>query len=54
MSVREIFMADSVRWHLRRAAPGTRIVLAAHNNHIQKTPLSFDGVLTVGTAESVS
>jgi erythromycin esterase len=46
LSVRETFMAESVRWHLQRAAPGTRVVLAAHNNHVQKTPLSFDGVLT--------
>jgi len=47
LSVREIYMAESVRWHLDRSAPGTRIVLAAHNNHIQKTPLVFDGNLTV-------
>ncbi|ARF56575.1 erythromycin esterase family protein [Streptomyces gilvosporeus] len=48
LSVREIYMAESVRWHLERAAPGTRIVLAAHNNHIHKTPFSlqFAGGLT--------
>ncbi|MGY0064629.1 erythromycin esterase family protein [Streptomyces sp. LZ34] len=45
-SAREIFMAGSVRWHLERSEPDTRVVLAAHNAHIQKTPISFDGRLT--------
>lgn len=44
-SVRERYMADSVRWHLDHADAGTRIVLAAHNNHIQKTPVTFGGHL---------
>lgn len=39
-------MAESVLWHLRRCAPEARIVLAAHNAHIQKEPVSFDGHLT--------
>ncbi|MFG2861708.1 erythromycin esterase family protein [Streptomyces sioyaensis] len=46
LSVREIYMAESVRWHLDRAAPGTRMVLVSHNAHIQKTPASFGGPLT--------
>ncbi|MFI0716394.1 erythromycin esterase family protein [Streptomyces inhibens] len=48
LSVREIYMAESVRWHLNHAEPGTRIVLAAHNNHIHKTAftLEFVGGLT--------
>ncbi|MFD7623050.1 erythromycin esterase family protein [Streptomyces sp. NPDC059802] len=45
-SARDVYMAESVRWHLERFEPGTRIVLAAHNAHIQKTPVSFDGHLT--------
>ncbi|GCD47914.1 erythromycin esterase family protein [Streptomyces paromomycinus] len=45
-SSREVFMADSVRWLLDRAAPGTRVVLPAHNAHIQRTSVSFDGRLT--------
>jgi erythromycin esterase len=45
-SARDVFMAESVQWHLQRSGPGTRIVLAAHNAHIQKTPVSFDGHLT--------
>ncbi|MEU1206911.1 erythromycin esterase family protein [Nocardia sp. NPDC005825] len=45
-SARDRYMAESVLWHLDRAAPGTRIMLAAHNAHIQKSPISFDGHLT--------
>jgi erythromycin esterase len=45
-SARDIYMAGSVRWHLERFEPGTRIMLAAHNAHIQKTPISFNGHLT--------
>ncbi|OEU87409.1 erythromycin esterase [Streptomyces abyssalis] len=46
LSVREIYMAESVRWHLENAGPEDRIVLMAHNNHIQKTAVEFDGALT--------
>ncbi|MEV1246271.1 erythromycin esterase family protein [Nonomuraea sp. NPDC049750] len=45
-SARDVYMAGSVLWHLERSEPGTRIVLAAHNAHIQKTPVSFNGHLT--------
>ena len=45
-SARDDYMAGSVLWHLERSAPGTRMVLAAHNAHIQKTPVAFDGRLT--------
>ncbi|GAA3146525.1 erythromycin esterase family protein [Planomonospora alba] len=45
-SGRDVYMAGSVQWHLQRSGPGTRIVLAAHNAHIQKTPVSFNGRLT--------
>ncbi|MGW8849091.1 erythromycin esterase family protein [Streptomyces xiamenensis] len=45
-SARDLYMAESLLWHLERGAPDTRIVLAAHNAHIQKTPVSFDGHLT--------
>ncbi|WP_369360635.1 erythromycin esterase family protein [Streptomyces sp. cg2] len=45
-SARDVYMAGSVRWHLERLEPGTRVVLAAHNAHIQKSPISFDGHLT--------
>ncbi|WP_244943649.1 erythromycin esterase family protein [Streptomyces inhibens] len=42
LSVREVYMAESVRWHLSHTEPGTRIVLAAHNNHIHKTAFSLE------------
>ncbi|SFJ23848.1 erythromycin esterase [Streptosporangium canum] len=45
-SARDVYMAESIQWHLQRSHPGTRIVLAAHNAHIQKTPVSFNGQLT--------
>ncbi|WP_214414711.1 erythromycin esterase family protein [Sphaerisporangium fuscum] len=45
-SARDVYMAGSVLWHLERSEPGTRIVLAAHNAHIQKEPISFNGHLT--------
>lgn len=44
-SVRDAYMASSLRWHLKRLEPGTRVVLAAHNAHIQKTPAYYDGEL---------
>lgn len=45
-SAREIYMAGSVRWHLEHSGPGARVVLAAHNAHIQKTPVAYDGHLS--------
>ena len=45
-SARDAYMARSVLWHLARVDPGARVVLVAHNAHIQTTPISFDGHLT--------
>ncbi|MGV9383973.1 erythromycin esterase family protein [Nonomuraea sp. NPDC003707] len=45
-SARDVYMAGSVLWHLERLEPGARIVLAAHNAHLQKVPISFNGHLT--------
>jgi len=44
-SVRESFMAGTVEKRLRQD-PNVKILLLAHNNHIQKTVLSFSGELT--------
>ena len=41
MSIREKLMADNVIWHFNRSEPDTRIVVFAHNNHIQKTPIQY-------------
>ncbi|MGW6060483.1 erythromycin esterase family protein [Streptomyces sp. NPDC055189] len=45
-SARDLYMAESLLWHLNRLEPTDRVVLAAHNAHIQKTPIAFDGRLT--------
>ncbi|MGW7276462.1 erythromycin esterase family protein [Streptomyces sp. NPDC054864] len=45
-SARDICMAGSVLWHLERLAPEDRVVLVAHNAHIQKTSIAFHGQLT--------
>lgn len=46
MSVRDRYMAETLSWHLREAGPNAKIVVAAHNNHIQKTANVFDGQVT--------
>lgn len=46
LSVREMYLAESVRRHLERAEPGARIVLAAHNAHVQKTAEAPGGPVT--------
>lgn len=46
MSVREKFMADSIMWHLKHSESDTRIVVFAHNNHIQKTPVQYGDYIT--------
>ena len=45
-SARDAYMAESLLWHLERGEPESRVVLVAHNAHIQKAPISFDGRLT--------
>ena len=44
-TVRELYLAESLQWHLERLEPGARVVLAAHNNHLQRTPIHFGGQL---------
>jgi erythromycin esterase len=46
MSMRDVAMADTVEWVLRREG---RIVLAAHNGHIQRFPISFRGMAAAPT-----
>ncbi|MYW00797.1 erythromycin esterase family protein [Streptomyces sp. SID3343] len=45
-SARDLYMAESLLWHLDRVEPTARVVLVAHNAHIQRTPIAFDGHLT--------
>ncbi|MGP3930441.1 erythromycin esterase family protein [Nonomuraea sp. KM88] len=42
-SIRDHYMATCLRWHLDRLDPGARVVVVAHNNHIQKTLVTYDG-----------
>jgi erythromycin esterase len=44
-ALHDVFMAESVLRLLEDGAPDTRIVVAAHNIHIQKTPVSHNGAL---------
>lgn len=44
---RERFMAASVEWWLERLGPDAKIVLLAHNAHIQRTPVVYEGELQV-------
>jgi erythromycin esterase len=46
MSARDRFMASSVLWHLERGGPDTKVVLVAHNAHIQKAPVVHGDVLS--------
>ncbi|KZM70565.1 erythromycin esterase family protein [Nocardia terpenica] len=46
MSVREIYLAESVRWQLEQEDPDARMVLLAHNSHILRTPIDFGGTIT--------
>lgn len=46
MSIRDRFMADTLLWHLNRAGDESKIVVAAHNNHIQKTENVFGDITT--------
>lgn len=39
MGARDKFMADSVLWHLNDS--NSKIVLVAHNAHIQKLPIRY-------------
>ncbi|WP_114750940.1 erythromycin esterase family protein [Pleomorphovibrio marinus] len=43
---RDKYMADTVLWHLNSSDPGTKILLVAHNAHIQKTPFYYEGFLS--------
>lgn len=45
-SIRDLSMAETVEWILQREA---RIVLLAHNSHIQRTPTTFLGPVSMST-----
>jgi erythromycin esterase len=45
-SIRDHYMAACVRWHLERLDADARVIVVAHNNHIQKTLVTYDGYPT--------
>ncbi|TDE48504.1 erythromycin esterase family protein [Nonomuraea mesophila] len=45
-SIRDHYMALCVTWHLERLGPDDRVIVVAHNNHIQKTLVTYDGYPT--------
>ncbi|WP_084605842.1 erythromycin esterase family protein [Agreia bicolorata] len=52
-TIREVFVARRISEAVETLAAGDRIAYVAHNNHIQKTPVVFDGVLTAYSAGSM-
>jgi erythromycin esterase len=45
-TMREQFVASRILSAMEEAGPDRRFAYVAHNNHIQKTPVVFDGALT--------
>ena len=52
-TVREVFVARRLVEAVDSLAPKGRIAYVAHNNHIQKAPVAFDGVLAAHPAGEV-
>lgn len=52
-TIREVYVAQRISDAVQTLADGERIAYVAHNNHIQKTPVLFDGVLTAYPAGSL-
>ena len=46
MGAKDKYMADSVLWHLNNLDMEHKIIVVAHNAHIQKTPILYDGFLS--------
>lgn len=52
-TIREVFVARRINEAVRTLPEGERIAYVAHNNHIQKPPVLFDGALTAHPAGSL-
>lgn len=51
-SIRDVAQAETVEWALRHGDRDNRVIVATHNGHIQRVPMSFPGVpssVTMGT-----
>ena len=45
---RDIYMMETLSWYLR-TSPETKVIVVAHNAHIQKVPVVFDGFVSAYT-----
>ncbi len=45
---RDVYMAETLSWYLR-TSPEAKVVIVAHNAHIQKVPVIFDGFVNAYT-----
>ena len=46
MGAKDKYLADSVLWHLNNPQSEQKVIVVAHNAHIQKTPILYDGFLS--------
>ncbi|WP_162564926.1 erythromycin esterase family protein, partial [Acinetobacter baumannii] len=46
MGAKDKYMADSVLWHLKNPQSEQKVIVVAHNAHIQKTPSLYNGFLS--------
>ena len=48
-NVRDVSMAQSLQWILGRVGPGAKLVVAAHNTHLQQTPVRVQRATSMGS-----
>lgn len=48
-NVRDVSMTDSLRWILEREGPAAKIVVAAHNAHLQQYPVRVQRATSMGS-----
>ena len=48
-NVRDVSMTDSLRWILEREGPAAKIVVAAHNSHLQQHPVRVQRATSMGS-----
>ena len=48
-NVRDVSMAQSIQWILDREGPDSKLVVAAHNSHLQQTPVRVQRATSMGS-----
>ena len=48
-NIRDAAMADQLEWIIRREGPGARIVIGAHNTHLQQVPVRVQKATSMGS-----